>query len=106
MGATFKENTPDTRNSRAFEIASELEKYGISVDIFDPIADKEVVKKEYGRELKEKLGLESYDAAIIVIPHKDFISMGAKGIKKFLRPNNVVYDVKSIFSFEESDLRL
>ena len=106
LGVTFKENTPDTRNSRAFEIANELEKYGISVDIFDPIADKESVKKEYNRQLKEQLGLETYDAAIVVIPHTEFVSMGIKGIKKFLRPNNVVYDVKSIFPFEESDLRL
>jgi len=106
MGATFKENTPDTRNSRVFEIAEELEKYGITVDIFDPIADKEVVIREYQRQLVEKPKSKFYDGLIIATPHNEFLSLGIKGIKKYLRPNNVVYDVKSIFPFDESDLRL
>ena len=106
MGVTFKENTPDIRNSRAFDIADQLEKYSICVDIYDPLADKDEVYEEYNREIIDDLKTEYYDGIIIVIPHEEFISDGVNRIKSLMKTENVLFDIKSIFEKSESDIRL
>ncbi len=106
LGATFKENTPDIRNSRVFDVKDELEKFNICVHISDPLADPEEVKHEYKDELITDLKNKFYDAVIIAVPHNEFMRDGVQTIKGCLKDNSVFYDTKSSFDIGESDGRL
>ena len=95
LGATFKENCPDLRNSKVFDIFNELSQYNISSDVFDPEADFEELMEFYGdsaiKSLSEK---NNYDILIIAVSHKVFLDLD---IDKFLHDKSVVFDVKGIF---------
>ena len=105
FGITFKEDCPDIRNSRAIDIIEELKSYSVGVDVFDPWASKEEVKEEYGIDLiGEESDIEKkYDAAILAVSHKEFLTMD---IKKYLGAPHVMFDVKSILSKGMADSRL
>ena len=107
MGVAFKENFPDIRNARPFDIANELERYGMSVDIYDPVVDKKEVKAEKGVDLVSVPKKDYYDAIILAVAHRDFVKLGVKKIKSFAKKSNsVFFDVKNMFGKESSDLRL
>lgn len=106
LGLTFKENTPDIRNTRIVDIISELQDYGISVDTYDPWADPTEVKQEYGITLRNKLEASAYDAVIIAVAHKEFVEMGADGVRSLGKPEAIIYDLKYVLDKEDSDLRL
>lgn len=72
LGFTFKENCPDARNSKVFDIVTGLREYGIEPIVFDPIADKEDVKKHYKIELSEEENMANLDAIIVAVAHKEF----------------------------------
>ena len=102
MGITFKENCPDIRNSRVIDVINELKDFGCNVDVYDPWADKEEVKREYGIDLltkDDKLKLNEYDAVVLAVAHDEFKNMDIKS-----SVHQVVYDLKSIL--KESDGRL
>jgi len=102
MGITFKENCPDIRNSRVIDVINELKDFGCNVDVYDPWADKEEVKREYGIDLltkDDKLKLNEYDAVVLAVAHDEFKNMDIKS-----SDHQVVYDLKSIL--KESDGRL
>ena len=105
LGITFKENCPDIRNTKAIDVYRELQTYGMHVDLFDPWADKEEVHHEYGIDIKTKLAEVSgkYDALILAVAHKEFLDME---FDQFLKPNSVVYDVKSILPKDKVSGRL
>src|SRR4029078_6622830 len=71
MGATFKEDVTDTRNSKVADVVKELISYGVKVEVTDPLADSLDLKKEYGFELIDKVG-KDYDAVIIAVNHKEY----------------------------------
>lgn len=73
LGCTFKENVPDIRNSRVFEIISELEKYGVQVQVTDPHADSEETNHEFRVELMELESLKKADAILLAVPHEGYI---------------------------------
>ncbi|MEM6642733.1 MAG: nucleotide sugar dehydrogenase [Bacteroidota bacterium] len=102
MGFTFKENCPDTRNTRVVDIYNELLEYGIRADIYDPQADKMQVKKEYGIELLDTFDPE-YDATILAVSHQEFTELDWEEIR---RSTSVIFDVKGILSKELVDGRL
>lgn len=106
LGVTFKENCPDIRNARPIDIASELKKFGVKVDYFDPVADSEEVFTEYQVRLLEKLKDTSYDAIILAVAHDQFKKWGVKKISKLGKKDFVFFDVKSVFDKKSSDLRL
>lgn len=107
FGATFKENCSDIRNARPFDIASELEKYGLRVDIFDPIANKDEVSREYAVELIQSPKKNGYDAVLLAVAHDKFKEMGVVDICKYGKNSkSVFYDIKSIFDKKYSDLSL
>lgn len=106
MGLTFKENCPDIRNTRVIDIIEELNTYHANVDVFDPWANKEQVKDEYGYELIEKPTKNTYDAVILAVSHDEFKAMGAHAIKALGKNNSVIYDVKSILDKNIIDARL
>ena len=99
LGITFKENCPDIRNSRVIDVINELKEFGCEVDVYDPWADKEEVKREYGLELKSKPNLNGYDGIVLAVAHDEFKDMELKPLKK-----QVVYDIKGVL--KESNGRL
>jgi UDP-N-acetyl-D-galactosamine dehydrogenase len=106
MGASFKENCPDIRNARPFDIAKELKKYELAIDFFDPIVDKNEVQQMENISLIENPNSNYYDAIILAVAHQQFIDLGAKKIKSFGKKQCIFFDVKSIFNKDDSDLRL
>ena len=101
LGITFKENCPDIRNSRVIDVINELQEFGCDIDIHDPWADKEEVKKEYNLDLiqNSKLNIQNYNAVVLVVAHDEFKSLHVKKNDK-----QVIYDIKNIL--EEVDGRL
>ena len=96
MGLTFKENCPDLRNSKVFNIVRELKEYNCKVDVFDMYANKsnEIEKDEIN--LIEKPSLKTYDGIIIAVAHDKFIEMGTNSIRDFGKNTHVLYDLKYI----------
>ena len=74
MGATFKENVSDIRNSKVADVVKELKSYSLQVHVTDPHADSDELKHEYGFELTTKFG-KDYDAVIITVPHNAYMNM-------------------------------
>lgn len=106
LGLTFKENCPDTRNTKVMDIASELEEFGVKVDIYDPVADSEDGKLVAGDYWVDKPRRLKYEGIIIAVPHSEFIEMGGETIRMFGIQNCAVFDVKSKFDRDLGFLRL
>ena len=94
LGATFKENCPDLRNSKVFDVYQELKDFGFTVDIHDPEADSEVFGKIYGFEKMEDLN-QQYDVVILAVSHHAFHRIDPE---KHLTPNGIVFDVKGFYN--------
>jgi UDP-N-acetyl-D-galactosamine dehydrogenase len=103
LGITFKEDCPDIRNTRAIDIYTELQEFSISVDIYDPWADADEVRHEYGVSLVESPKESGYDAVVLAVAHKEFLNGDIAAWKK---DNAVVYDVKGILPKTIVDGRL
>ena len=98
LGFTFKENCPDTRNTRVIDIVKELGEYGIKPVVFDPWADKPDVYKEYSVEIQEESELHDMDAVIIAVSHSKYRNITMEEIDKMYAPGvkKVLIDVKGI----------
>ena len=103
LGITFKENCPDIRNTKAIDIYHELKTYDLNVDIYDPWANPEEVRHEYGISSYNKLHDTKYDAVILAVAHKPFESLPLESIKK---NRSVVFDVKAVLPKDMVDGRL
>lgn len=106
MGFTFKENCPDLRNTRVIDVVDTLRQHNVVVDVFDPWVDPREAEAEYGITLTEKPEAQSYDAVVITVAHRQFRDMGADGIRLFLKPHGVIYDVKYVLPKDQVDGRL
>ncbi len=106
LGLTFKENTPDLRNTRVIDIIHELADYGADVEVFDPWVDPEEARRLYGIELTPRLEDGRYDAAVIAVAHPQVREIGAERIAALCRPQRVIYDLKSVLPKADSDMRL
>jgi UDP-N-acetyl-D-glucosamine/UDP-N-acetyl-D-galactosamine dehydrogenase len=102
LGITFKENCPDIRNSKVIDIIQELKEFGTQVDIYDPWADNEEVKHEYGVELVKSLD-QSYDAVVLAVAHDEFEKLD---LSKISHGTSVLFDVKAKLSKDIIDARL
>ncbi len=106
LGFTFKENCPDTRNTRVVDIYHELEDFGAHVTVYDPWADQEEVKEEYGiNTVKDPKNLEGkkYDAIILAVAHNEFNDLKLDDLKN---SDAVVYDCKGVLDRDQIDARL
>ncbi|MCK4569895.1 MAG: Vi polysaccharide biosynthesis UDP-N-acetylglucosamine C-6 dehydrogenase TviB [Bacteroidales bacterium] len=106
LGITFKENCPDIRNSRVIDIIHELEEFGVNVNTYDPWADADEVKKEYGIGLVNDEQLKtngSYDAIVLAVAHDSFKNIDIQSLKK---DKTIVYDVKGVLPMGIVDERL
>ncbi|MGA9947365.1 MAG: nucleotide sugar dehydrogenase [Xanthobacteraceae bacterium] len=96
LGMTFKENVPDTRNSKVADIVSELQSFGLAVQVHDPLADPAQVKHEYGIGLLPMEALRPADAVIFAVAHTSFVKGGWPLLTKLLKSGSgIVLDVKS-----------
>ena len=93
LGITFKENCPDVRNTKVIDVISKIREFGINVTIFDPWANPDVVKTEYGLESLNELPKDKFDAIILAVAHREFLDLN---FSKFKKENSVIYDVKGI----------
>lgn len=106
MGLSFKENCPDIRNTRIIDLIKELESMECVVDVYDPWVSKEETSEEFGFSPISTLNKASYDAIVIAVAHDQFKDMGIERIKLLAKPDNVIFDLKSIFPISSVDLRL
>lgn len=106
MGLTFKENCPDIRNTRVVDIVRELQAMNVCVDVYDPWADPDRVKHEYGLTLIDTPPRNTYDASIVAVAHREFRENGIEAVRGYCRPEHVVYDVKYAFDANDVDGRL
>jgi len=93
MGITFKEDVTDIRNSKVVDVISEIDEFGLSVDIIDPGANAHEVKEEYGIELKKKPE-GKYDAVILAVSHKEYMSLDESYFAQLLVKDGIIVDVK------------
>ena len=101
LGITFKENCPDIRNSRVIDVIQELEEFGTDVSVYDPWADRDEVKREYGLDLIHTLN-SKYDAVVLAVAHDKFDGLDVDSLKS--GNDTVIYDIKS--KLKESDGKL
>src|SRR5574337_239212 len=107
LGLTFKENCPDVRNTKVVDIVRTLQGYNAQVDVYDPWIDIQEARHEYGLQcLSAMPGPGQYAAIILAVGHRQFVELGASGIKALGQPNAVLFDVKSILSSDAADGRL
>lgn len=106
MGLTFKENTPDLRNTRVVDIVAELEEYGADVVVHDPWCDPEEARRHYGIELEQDPTPGDYDAVVLAVAHRQFREAGPEAIRAMAREGGVVYDLKNILPTGTADLSL
>ncbi|KQW97665.1 nucleotide sugar dehydrogenase [Flavobacterium sp. Root420] len=93
LGITFKENCPDVRNTKIVDVVKALTEYGISVVIFDPLANANDVKKEYNLITNNSIPNNKFDAIVLGVSHAEFLELN---FAELLKPNSLLYDVKGI----------
>lgn len=103
LGFTFKENCPDVRNTKVIDILRTLKEYNLNITVYDPWANPDTVKKEYGISVCNEAPAGRYDAVILAVAHdylRDFI------IGDFVKEKHIVYDVKGMLNKADIDGRL
>ncbi|WP_205679239.1 nucleotide sugar dehydrogenase [Brumimicrobium aurantiacum] len=104
MGATFKENVSDIRNSKVIDVVNELKSFSVEVDLIDPFASSDEMMQEYGVALADKTG-EEYDAVIVAVNHAEYARLTEDDFKKYLKDGKGVFvDIKGVFKGQIQDL--
>jgi len=106
MGLTFKENCPDLRNSRVFDLIKQFKIFKCNVEVYDPWINKVQASKEYNIQTINKPKNGKYDAIIIAVSHDEFKLLSEKQIRSFGKSNHVLYDIKYLLKAKETDGRL
>ncbi len=104
MGATFKEDVSDIRNSRVIDVIKELESFSVNVEVVDPHASSEELQHEYGFGLvKEPTG--KYDAIIVAVNHAEYVTLTEGYFKSFLpEGKGILTDIKGVFKDKIKDI--
>jgi UDP-N-acetyl-D-galactosamine dehydrogenase len=106
LGFSFKENCPDIRNTKVADIYHTLLEYTDNITVYDPWTNPDQVKQEYGIEINIQASTiynQRYDAVILAVAHQEILDMD---MKKLVKPNGVIYDVKGVLPREIVDGRL
>lgn len=106
LGIAFKEDCPDIRNTKVFNLFCELKDYGLQVDVHDPVVSFEDVYEAYELEMIIKPKKKSYDAIVLAVSHTYFKQLGIEKIKEFGSAKHVFFDIKWCFPADEVDVRL
>ncbi len=109
LGLSFKENTPDTRNSKVVDVYDALKEYGLSPVVVDPVADKEEARSLYNIEIQDLSSIDQADCVILAVQHDEFKKLTLDDIDKlFIKADNkekVLIDIKSILNKAEVESR-
>lgn len=103
LGVTFKENCPDIRNTKVVDIYHTFSEYTSNITVFDPWANPNHVKYEYGINTTNKIPIDKYDAIILAVSHKEFAELNIKNLGK---ERHVIFDVKGFLDRKIVDGRL
>lgn len=103
LGITFKEDCPDIRNSKVIDIVRELQQFNITVEVFDPHADKNEVAEEYGIKLVDRIN-GCYDGIVLAVSHKEFLKIDLEQLKS--SSSSVIFDTKAFLDRSLIDARL
>lgn len=103
LGFTFKENCPDCRNTKVADIVKALSEYDLGLTIYDPWANPEIAKREYGVDITNTLPEEQFDAVILAVAHREFEGLN---VSELVKPQHVIYDVKGFLNRDIVDGRL
>ena len=106
MGLTFKENCPDTRNSKVFDVIDELNRFGLTVEVYDPWVNNTDPLGGRLAALVEEPTKGKYDAIIIAVAHREFRKLGIGHIRSFGVKDAITFDLKHLFPIMECNLRL
>lgn len=96
MGATFKENVSDIRNSKVADVVKELRSFSLNVDVVDPYASSDELQHEYGFGLKSEIG-KDYDAVVVTVPHEPYRSMDDSFFSSITKSHAMIADLKGIY---------
>ena len=106
MGFTFKENVPDTRNTKVVDLVRTLRDFVAEVVVYDPMADVALAQHEYALTLTNDLPRGPFDAIILAVKHDAIAKLGEPGIKALLAPGGLIYDLKGILPPSASHARI
>jgi UDP-N-acetyl-D-glucosamine/UDP-N-acetyl-D-galactosamine dehydrogenase len=106
MGFTFKENVPDSRNTKVADLVRTLCDFVAEVVVYDPMADPELARHEYGLSVANELPKGPFDAIIVAVKHEPIARMGEAGIKALLAPGGLIYDLKGVLPPSVSHARI
>lgn len=103
MGATFKENVSDIRNSKVSDVVKELKSFSVAVEVVDPYASSEEVHEEYGFALHPQIG-DNYDAVIVAVNHSDYMELDENWFRSVMDDQGVIFDIKGIYKGKINNL--
>jgi UDP-N-acetyl-D-galactosamine dehydrogenase len=97
MGATFKENVSDIRNSKVASVVDELKSFGVDVDVHDPHASSDELNEEYGFKLIPKILPKNYDAVIVAVNHREYLKLDQSYFEDLLTEKGILVDLKGMY---------
>ena len=103
LGFTFKENCPDVRNTKVIDIFHSLREYSVNITVYDPWANPDIAKREYGIDIVSELPHQKFDAIVLAVAHEAFLRIN---IHELCLENHVIFDVKGILDKRIIDGRL
>lgn len=106
MGFTFKENCPDTRNTKVADLVSELKNLVGDVLVYDPVAEPAAAKHEFGITLESELPQGPFDAIVLAVKHDEIANIGEQALRKRLTADGLLYDLKGVLPIASSHARL
>ena len=95
LGLTFKEDVPDLRNSRVFDVIRELRQFGIDPKVHDPLVDPDTAQRDYGQPILPLEEMNDLQALVLAVPHKQYLDRERSRIFQMMRPGGTLFDVKS-----------
>ena len=101
LGLTFKENCPDIRNSKVFDMIESLSSYKCNVDVYDPLVNKKHLTSKLHGQFLTSPDTQNYDGIILAVKHDLFLEKGLINLRKYGKDNHVFFDLK--YSFAQSD---
>lgn len=106
LGASFKEDCPDVRNSKVFDLCDELETYGFSVTLVDPIVAEVTAMGESGRVIADSVPEIEFGAVLLAVPHKCFVDSGPNALRAYGSSESLFIDLKDAFPTHHADFKL
>ena len=103
MGATFKEDVSDIRNSKVVDVINEIKSFSCKVEVVDPHADSVELKQEYGFDLVNSINAP-YDAVVVAVNHKEYVSLDESYFQSILTDKGVLVDIKGIYKDKISNI--